>query len=537
MNINVKKSYKNLMFLLSIFLLTIIFIIIDTYTLIHSFSILNLILIIVTLILSLILLIKLIIFISIPKNHLTLKDDEIIINNKNHIKYDYIFYSFTNTFDESIELYLINGSKIKIKYLSNYVQMNEIILLKSNKEHFLMFKENKFKKFFHRVYQYSLCFVSHFLVFKHSKILNSLEEIANKYVENNLKRVFIVTSKRFNNPEYLSKITDIFDKNNINYAIYSPGIINPTEEIILESKKKYEEFKGDSLLAIGGGSVIDLTKALGIVVSNKKDLKHYKGLFKVRRKIPFFIAIPSTSGTGSETTMVSVVTINNDKFAIDSNKITPIYTYLGGEFIDTLPKHLLASTSMDALTHAIEAYLNAPKFKKYEDIALNSIKLIHENLLNAYKNNDIESKKNLLYASYLAGQAFNSKFVGNVHALSHALSGKYNLEHGKTNAIILPYCLKIYLFNKKANKKMANLAILLNLTDSINDKEAALKFINYIENLLNELEIEDTLPLKIIDDLDELAKHAYKESVPLYPCPVDFSLNEFKAMYLNFKKK
>lgn len=235
--------------------------------------------------------------------------------------------------------------------------------------------------------------------------------------------------------------------------------------------------------------------------------------------------------------MVSVVTVNNDKFAIDSNKITPKYTYLGEEFIDTLPKDLLASTSMDALTHSLEAYLNATKFKKYEDIALQSIKLIHDNLLNAYKNNDIESKKKLLYASYLAGQSFNSKFVGNVHALSHALSGKYNLEHGKTNAIILPYCLKIYLFDKKANKKMAKLAILLKLTNSQKDKEAALKFVNYIEDLLKELEIEDTLPASIIDDLEELSLHAFKESVPLYPCPIDFTLKEFKAMYLNFKKK
>ncbi len=537
MNLNVKKSYKNLLFLIPIFILSIIFILIDSFSLINSFNVINLILLIIISLLSLFLLIKLIIFILIPKNHLLLLDDEIIINNKKHIKYNYIFYSFINIIDESIELYLINGSKIKIKYLNNYVQINEIILLKSNKEHFLMFKENKFKKFFHRIYQYLLCFVSHFLVFKHSKILSSLEEVANKYVKNNLKRVFIVTSKRFNNPEFLSKITNIFNENNIVFEIYSPGIINPTEEIIIESKKKYEEFKGDSLLAIGGGSVIDLTKALGIALSNKKNLKHYKGLFKVRKNIPFFIAIPSTCGTGSETTMVSVITINNDKFAIDSNKITPKYTYLGGEFIETLPKHLLASTSMDALTHALEAYLNAPKFKKYENIALKSIKLIHNNILNAYKNNDINSKKELLYASYLAGQAFNSKFVGNVHALSHALSGKYNLEHGKTNAIILPYCLKIYLFDKKANRKMANLAHLLNLTNSNKDKEAALKFINYIENLLKEFEIEDTLPSSILNDLDELSLHAYKESVPLYPCPIDFSLKEFKAMYLNFKKK
>ncbi len=537
MTLNVKKSYKNLLFLIPIFILTLIFILIDSYTLIKSFRILNLILLILISLLSLYLLIKLVIFILIPKNHLLLLDDELIINNKKHIKYSYIFYLFINPIDESIELYLISGSKIKIKYLCNYNQINEIILLKSNKEHFLMFKENKFKKFFHRIYQYSLCFVSHFLIFKHSTILSSLEEVANKYIQNNLKRVFIVTSKRFNNPEFLSKITDIFDKNNIVYEVYSPGIINPTEEIILELKKKYEEFNGDSLLAIGGGSVIDLTKALGIIISNKKDLKHYKGLFKVRKNIPFFIAIPSTCGTGSETTMVSVVTINNDKFAIDSNKITPKYTYLGEEFIETLPKHLLASTSMDALTHALEAYLNASKFKKYEDIALNSIELIHKNLLNAYKNNDINSKKELLYASYLAGQAFNSKFVGNVHALSHALSGKYNLEHGKTNAIILPYCLKVYLFDKKANKKMAYLASLLKLTDSKKDKEAALKFVNYIENLLKELEIEDTLPLKIVDNLEELSLHAYKESVPLYPCPIDFTLNEFKAMYLNFKKR
>lgn len=535
MNLVFKKTRTYLLVYIPLLLLNLAFISLITFLLIYKFSVLNLIFLIIFSLFFLLILISFVLYLHSFSFNLYLKDNSIQYKDKS-IFYNDIFYSFSSSFKDTLILYLNNGEIFKIKYLEHVNEISKLMLIKIKKEHFIMYRENKFKKFFHRLIQYFINFISHFIIFKHSKVLKDFKELALTYQNKSKKKIFIVVSNYIYKNNLLDPILNELENLNIHYYLYSLKITNPTDEDVLKAKNKYLEHNCDSLLSVGGGSIIDLSKALGVVLTNKKPLIKYKGLFKVRKKIPFLIAIPSTCGTGSETTLASVITINHHKIPIESNKITPSYTYLGKEFISSLPPSLVAETALDALTHALESYLNAPRYKKYEDIAIEAIKLINDNLLKAYTFNDIESKEKLLYASFLAGKAFNTKMVGYVHALSHALSGKFNLPHGRTNSIILPYCLKIYLFNKKANKKMRYLSYILNLSSSKNDLDGGLKFVNYIDELISKVGIDRILPKEINDSIEELAKNAYKESVPLYPCPIDFTYKDFIAMYLNMKK-
>ena len=546
MEIKCKRDLKSLWFVLSIEGLLTLLLVLNTYLFIELKETLNLIFLIVFGLLFLSILIYVISVLSIKKIPLIIKDDFLTIykgNKEIEIEYKDIFFVTSSLANESsyinggnIKLFLKNGKIINIKRIQFCFKIAEIILLKTGNDDYYYVPENKFKKFFIRIYQYIFAFISHFVLFKHSKELGSLEEIATKYKENNKKKVFIALTNHFRKSDEIVPLLNKLKELNIDYFLYVISIKNPTKDDCLIAKKAYLDNNCDSLLAIGGGSIIDLTKALGILITNKKEIEHYKGLFKVRKNIPFFIAIPTTCGTGSETTMVSVITSNEKKYAIDSNKITPSYTYLGSDFIKDLPPQMVAETAMDALTHALEGYLNVPGFKKYDEIALEAIFMIFENIIPAYNNDEI-AKTKLLKASYLAGKVFNSKYVGNVHALSHALSATYDLAHGKTNAIILPFVLETYLFDKKCNKKMLELSIKLKLTSNNKDKEGGKKFVDYIKNLLKELNIPSSIKEIKLEDLEKLSKHAYKEAVPAYPTPVIYSLSEFYAMYINLKEK
>ena len=179
---------------------------------------------------------------------------------------------------------------------------------------------------------------------------------------------------------------------------------------------------------------------------------------------------------------------------------------------------------MDALTHALESYLNVYRYKKYDNYALSAIKLIYGNLTKAINENNLEAKRNLFKASSLAGIAFSIKGVGNVHALSHALSYKYNLSHAKTNAIILPLVIKTYLYNKKAYKKINYIS--KNILNNTN-------LITYLDNL--SINYGYNVNIKYIrkEDISFLAKHAKKEAIPLYGTPLVYSKIMYSYMYLN----
>lgn len=398
---------------------------------------------------------------------------------------------------------------------------------------------NIFKLFYFRSYQFILNKIAApFLNIREPKLIkeeNSILKSVSILKESNYKKPFIFVTKSIYKSEVFSVLIDEINKNNLRYFIYNDIKADPSVKIVEETYFLYKENECDSIISIGGGSALDLAKAVGILVTNKnKDISKYKGLLKVKKKIPFFIAVPTTAGTGSEATICTVITDeeNFDKYAINDPKLIPDYALLDNQLLKTVPQHIISTTGMDALTHAVEAYLGNALTKKTKEYSLKAIKLINENLLIFYNDsNNRNSRENVLYASYLAGVSFTRSYVGYVHALAHSLGGKYHLPHGYLNAVLLPYVLKKY--GKKAIKKLANIENYIDPSNKKEDKDKSNDFINRIINLNKMMNIVNSFNNVIKkEDLDFLVNHAYKEANPLYPVCKELTKNDLKEILI-----
>lgn len=356
-----------------------------------------------------------------------------------------------------------------------------------------------------------------------------------------LKIVSIIKNEKLNHPLIISgnhvskhpKIQLLFSElknNNLSFSLFTDVKSDPTFENIEEIYKFYSDNSCDSIIAIGGGSIIDASKALGCKITDpNKNLSSFKGLLKVKKDIPFFIACPTTAGTGSEATIASVVTNEktNDKFAINDPHLVPNIAILDNELLDSLPKETIAITGIDALSHAVEAYIGRSNSKLTKEKALDAILLIKNNLVNFYNNpSDNEARNNMLIASYDAGISFTRAYVGYVHALAHAIGGLYHLPHGYCIAILLPYVLEAY--GSSINKSTREINDYLSLSDKeAVDEEKCLTFIDWIKDLNKELNIPETFEKKINeDDYLKLAVHAFKEASPIYPVPKIFNIKK-----------
>ena len=212
---------------------------------------------------------------------------------------------------------------------------------------------------------------------------------------------------------------------------------------------------------------MDTAKGIGArVACPRKPISKMKGLLKVGRKLPLLIAVPTTAGTGSETTVAAVISnpVTHEKYPINDPKLVPDYAVLDPNLIIGLPNKITSTTGMDALTHAIEAYIGGSNTRKTKKSAKIAVKLIFENLEETYNNpTNKDARNNMLIASYHAGVAFTRAYVGYVHALAHTLGGFYGVPHGLANSILLPVVLEE--FGSKAHKKLAELADLVSLVD------------------------------------------------------------------------
>ena len=292
--------------------------------------------------------------------------------------------------------------------------------------------------------------------------------------------------------------------------------------------------KCNAIIAFGGGSSLDCAKALGArIVLPNKDLKSMQGLIKINKKLPLLIAIPTTAGSGSETTVASVITDSNThyKYVINDFCLIPEYALMLPEVTKTLPKHITSTTGMDALTHAIEVYVGLSMTEKSKKAAEEAIKLIFDNLEKAYEDGeDLNARKNMLYASYLAGTAFTRSYVGYVHAIAHTLGGKYNVPHGLANAVLLPHVLTSY--GDCVTKPLSELARLTNLIDeTVSDEEGAKKFLDEIYKMNERMNIPLKLDCVKKEDIANMAKLADKEANPLYPVPVLWDEKELEKIY------
>ena len=290
----------------------------------------------------------------------------------------------------------------------------------------------------------------------------------------------------------------------------------------------YRQAHCDSLVAVGGGSPMDTAKAAAaLVVRPGKAPEQLAGLLKVRRAIPPFIAVPTTAGTGSETTIAAVVTgADHHKYAINDLHLIPRCAVLDPLLTVSLPPHTTAETGMDALTHAVEAYIGRfYRTRQTDAMAEEAVVTIFRTLERACaRGDDVEARQALLTASYQAGVAFTRAGVGNVHAIAHTLGGLYGVGHGLANAVLLPVVLRDY--GAAAHRRLARLAELVGLSG---DSEAARAnaFIDTIFAMNARLGIPTGFTCIREEDLPQMAAWAAKEANPTYPVPVIYDRARF----------
>lgn len=373
-----------------------------------------------------------------------------------------------------------------------------------------------------------------FLTIRIPDIKEDLFDVISILKEKDLKHPFIVSGKHVSKIEKVQSFFNELKKENISFTLNTDVPNDPTISSINNLLVNYKKENCDSILAIGGGSVLDASKALGILlVSKNKDLNHYRGILKVHHNLPFFIACPTTAGTGSEATIAAVVTDErtNDKFAISDPHLIPSIAVLDASLLKSLPQSIIAVTGMDAFCHALEAYIGRGSINHSDFYALKAISSIKENLLPFYENSqDEQARKKMLFASFYAGISFTRAYVGYIHALAHAIGGKYHLSHGCCIAILMPYVLKAY--GKSAEKRLAKIADTLNEGKEYTErKQKAFATISFIESLNKQMNIPSSFKGIIKkEDYESLAFHAKKEANPLYPVPKEFSVKELKEI-------
>ncbi|MBQ7582114.1 MAG: iron-containing alcohol dehydrogenase [Lachnospiraceae bacterium] len=349
-----------------------------------------------------------------------------------------------------------------------------------------------------------------------------------------LTSVLLVTDQSIRSLGLTKHLEELLTKENITLAVYDGVEANPTVAQVEEARRLYLENDCQALIGFGGGSSMDCAKAVGVLIARPdKNLEQLGGVLKVWKKTPLTIAVPTTAGTGSETTVAAVIVDpeTKHKYAIMDFPLIPDYAVLDPEVTRSLPKGITAGTGMDALTHAIEAYIGNSTTKQTRRESLRAVRLIFHNLERAYENgNDMRARRNMLRASYLAGCAFTVSYVGYVHAVAHTLGGRYNVAHGQTCATVLPYVLEGY--GAKIYPQLKALGIAAGLCGMDEDEtEAARKFLQAVKDLNKKLGIPDKVPALQREEIPQLAKTAAKEANPVYPVPVLMDARELKRFF------
>lgn len=397
---------------------------------------------------------------------------------------------------------------------------------------------NIFKKFYYRTYQFVFKLAIPLLPYRQPKMLKTDQDVISTLKQHNIQNVMLVTDQGIRGLGLTKSLEENLVSAGFSLCVFDQTVPNPTTDNVEKALSLFNQNSCQGLIAFGGGSVMDCAKAVGARKAYpKKPLSKMKGVMKVRKKIPLLIAVPTTAGTGSETTLAAVITDNQTrhKYAINSFPLIPSYALLKPEVTVGLPPHITSTTGMDALTHAVEAYIGRSTTKQTRTCALEAVRDIFKYLPICYKDGkNIEAREKMLIASFKAGVAFTKSYVGYVHAIAHSLGGKYNVAHGLANAVILPYVLKAY--GKKINKKLWKLGVYANLFGKETSYEDGAKiFINTIEKLNKEMNIPTTLEQIQESDIPQLAKTAYHEANPLYPVPVLFTTDQLEKIYNEVK--
>ena len=400
----------------------------------------------------------------------------------------------------------------------------------------------KLKKAYYRTYQAIFNIGARVLPWRkpeREETPGCIAKIPEYLAKSGAKKPMVVTDPGLVKAGVAPAVTAILDNAGIAYGYYDNVAPNPTVDMVNAVKELYLKENCDSFIAIGGGSSMDTAKAAAaIIVKPNKTVNQLGGLLKVMKKIPPFIAVPTTAGTGSETTIAALITDpkTQHKYAVMDLCLIPKYAMLDANLTLGLPPHITSTTGMDALTHAVEAYVCwTYNTKESLQFAEEATKLIFENLEKAYNNGqDAEARQNMMIASFKAGFAFTRAGVGNVHAIAHTLGGIYNTAHGLANAVILPVVLEDY--GEAVYPKLARLAEIAGVKTDGTEAEKAKAFIQEIYDMNKRMNIPDGFDFIKEEDIPRMTKWAYAEANPIYPVPVLFNEEHFASVIRKIMK-
>ena len=395
---------------------------------------------------------------------------------------------------------------------------------------------NVFQKLWYRTYQKTIYAVSPFLNWRQPQLLKFDRGIADlpKFIKDKgYDSVLLVTDPMLMQLKMPQPIIDNCGEVGLHCALFSEVCPNPTIDIVEQALQMYKSEKCQCIIALGGGSSMDCAKAVGARVARpNKSIPQMKGILKVGKKLPMLVAIPTTAGTGSETTLAAVITNSqtHEKYAINDHALIPEYALLDPTLTTGLPKKITSTTGRDALTHAVEAYIGKGNTKGTKDMAEKAVKLIFDNLVTAYNDGgNLQARENMLAGAYYAGAAFTRAYVGYVHAMAHTMGGFYHTPHGLANSVILPHVLD--WFGSSIYKKLAKLADIVGI-DGDSDEVKAKKFIQAIKDMNKAMDIPEKIEGVVEEkDLPTMVDRAYSEAHPLYPVPKFMSKKDLEDMF------
>lgn len=393
---------------------------------------------------------------------------------------------------------------------------------------------NLMKKVYCRTYQTVFRLAIPLLPYRTPKILSGTDQLPALFREKGVERVLLVTDPSVRRLGITTHTEDLLAQVGVRCVVYDKTVANPTTDNVEEARRLYLSSGCQAIIGFGGGSSIDCAKAVGARVAKpRQSLARMKGILKIHKRLPPLIAVPTTAGTGSETTLAAVITDSETrhKYPINDFPLIPHYAVLDPEVTRQLPRHITATTGLDALTHAVEAYIGRSTTRETRRDAEEAVRLIFANLESACADGgDMTARANMLQAAFLAGSAFTKSYVGYVHAVAHSLGGQYNVPHGLANAVLLPNVLTFY--GEAAHAPLHRLALAAGVAGpGDSPRTGAEKFIRAIRDMEQRLDIPTTIPEIRREDVPMLARYADKEANPLYPVPRLMDAEELERFY------
>ena len=392
-----------------------------------------------------------------------------------------------------------------------------------------------------RTFQAVLKVGNYFMGYRMPKYLEGpgkVRELGSFMKEKGLNDVLVVTGAGMVRRGQVQPMLDGFDAAGIRYTLQTYDTPDPTSDDVELGFKTFRENRCKSIVALGGGSRIDCAKAIAAKAAPpRKKVTQLQGILKVHCPIVPLVAIPTTAGAGSETTVAAVITdsATHRKAAINDPFLIPKYAVLDPELTVGLPPYTTATTGMDALAHAVEAYTNHTYNTKLENrLAKEAVKLIHDNILVAFEDgSNLQARQNMQRGAFFAGRAFTRGCVGYVHAIGHTLGGLYGVSHGLAMAVLLPAVMR--QFGTAAQRRLAELAEVCGM-EGRNDAEKAEGFLRWIEETNRKMGIPDRFDMIRAEDIDQMITWAKKEANPLYPVPVIWTRDDFRILIESIRK-